>query len=60
MFKHMVELTLPALSCSGSIKQIFFYTNHTDGNPRLKLAEHFGLELQNNNKKNLGKNLQHF
>lgn len=52
MFKHMEELALPALSCSGSIKQIFFYTNHTDGNPRLKLAEHFGLELQNNNNNN--------
>jgi len=53
----MVELALPVLSGSGSIKQKFFYPNHTDGNPRLKLAEYFGFELQN---KKIGIKLQHF
>lgn len=43
--QHMVELDLPALSWPASIKQIFFCTD-ANGNPSLKLAENFGLELQ--------------
>lgn len=46
MFKYMEEHALIALSCSGNIKQIFFDTDLTDGNPNLKSAELFGLELQ--------------
>lgn len=53
MFKYMEEHALTALSCSGSIKQIFFYTDLTNRNPSLKSAKLFGLELQK--KENLEK-----
>lgn len=46
MFKYMEEHALIALSCLGNIKQIFFDTDLTDGNPNLKSAELFGLELK--------------